>query len=151
MYLTLAAVLLNLSACDFMSDHQSTDEVAAHNAWVRATPPGATTSALYLTLNNPTDQAISLVSISSSISDRIEIHHTVTEEGMMKMRPLDNVDISSKSTVELAPNGIHGMLFDLTQPLKEGGELNFELNFASHPPITLVAPIQKGSPSAIKH
>ena len=150
-YPTLAVVILSLSACEFMSEHQGTDEVTVHNAWVRTTPPGATTSALYLTVNNPTDKTITLISISSSITDKIEIHHTVAEEGMMKMRSLDEVDVPSNSSVKLVPNGIHGMLFNLAQPLIEGNEVNVELAFASHPSITFVAMIQKGPPQDMKH
>ena len=50
------------------------------------------------------------------------------ESGVMRMRPLPRVDLPAGQTVKLAPNGMHLMLLDLKQPLKQGDKLPLALS-----------------------
>lgn len=150
----LLALTLVITACDHgsHSNHKNNSkEVDVSSAWVRSTPAGTSTSALYMNINNGTDKEISLISIKSPVTDRIEIHETTNENGMMKMGEIQQIQIAAGATASLEPGGKHGMLFNLSDTLDEGDELNFELIFESHPAMTIKAPVQKGAPVMHKH
>jgi copper(I)-binding protein len=71
----------------------------------------------------------SLVKVESSASDSIEIHSMSMENGIMKMRMLEQLDLKAKTPNKLAPGGFHLMLFDLKNPLKAGETVSFSLHF----------------------
>jgi copper(I)-binding protein len=67
--------------------------------------------------------------VESSASDSIEIHSMSMENGIMKMRMLEQLDLKAKTPNKLAPGGFHLMLFDLKNPLKAGETVSFSLHF----------------------
>lgn len=79
-------------------------------AWARAAPPTATVMAGYLTLSNPGDQAITVTAVVSPSFDRVEMHDMTHENGVMKMRKLERIEIEPGASAELAPGGRHLML-----------------------------------------
>ena len=97
------------------------------NAWARATPGGAHDGAAYVTVQSPT--ADRLVSVSSPVSQKAELH-TMSMTGMvMQMRPLGVLDIPAGQPVKLTPGGMHIMLLGLDKPLREGQHFTLKLNF----------------------
>lgn len=125
--------------------------VTEHTAWARATPPGAKTTAIYLSLMNHTDAAIELTGAKSNISDRLELHTHLNEDGMMKMRQVDAITADANSTIELKPHGLHIMVFDLSRALQEGETIELKLHFNGQIPIELNVPVLKEGPSASRH
>ena len=95
--------------------------------WVRATEDGQDVGAAYMTLTSNTDTT--LTSVESSVSDSIEIHSMTMDNGVMKMRMLDELALKAGKPTELAPGGYHLMLFDLKKALKAGEEVSFTLHF----------------------
>jgi copper(I)-binding protein len=51
------------------------------------------------------------------------------ENGVMKMRMLEQLDLKANSPNKLAPGGFHLMLFDLKSQLKAGETVSFTLHF----------------------
>jgi copper(I)-binding protein len=49
--------------------------------------------------------------------------------GVMRMRPVQKIDLPARKTVKLAPGGLHIMLLDIKQPLKEGDMVPLVLTF----------------------
>jgi len=100
------------------------------NPWARATPKGATVGAGYLTITNKGTQPDRLIGGSAAPATRFEVHTTVTENGVARMRPVTGLEIKPGETVELAPGGMHVMFMGLKQPLQQGqtvkGTLVFE-------------------------
>jgi copper(I)-binding protein len=84
--------------------------------WVRAMPPGAAATAAYVRLENRSDEARTLTSVTSPQFARAELHETRMEDGIARMRPLDKLVLAPGERVTLAPGGLHLMLFD---PLRE--------------------------------
>jgi copper(I)-binding protein len=80
-----------------------------------------------MTLTSNTDTT--LTSVESSVSDSIEIHSMTMDNGVMKMRMLDELALKAGKPTELAPGGYHLMLFDLKKALKAGEEVSFTLHF----------------------
>ncbi|HET7197754.1 MAG TPA: copper chaperone PCu(A)C [Burkholderiales bacterium] len=105
-------------------------QVKIENAWARATPPGATIAAGYLTIRNASAKPDRLVSASSPAAARVAPHVTVEEGGINRMRPVKGYDIPAHGVFELTPGGAHLMLMNLKAPLKEGERVPLLLEFS---------------------
>mgnify|MGYP001820989197 CR=1 FL=1 len=116
-------------------------DIVIEDAWARATPPGARTGAIYLTLSN--DGAVdALVGAATEAADRAELHTHVHENGMMAMRQVEAFDLPAGGMAQLKPHGDHVMLFGLRGPLVAGESLSLTLEFHTHEPMTLDVPIR---------
>jgi periplasmic copper chaperone A len=104
--------------------------IAVENAWARATPGGATTGAVYLTLVNHGADADRLVGVETPVADRAQLHAESIDDGVMKMRPLAEAEVKPGVTTALRPGTTHVMLMGLKQPLKEGETFPLTLDFA---------------------
>ncbi|MBM3357906.1 MAG: copper chaperone PCu(A)C [Betaproteobacteria bacterium] len=100
-------------------------ELGISNAWVRAPVAGQKVVAGYVELTSAT--AAALVGAGSPLAARVEMHATTVEGGVMKMRPVERIELPAKTTVKLAPGGLHLMLVDLSRPLKEGERIPLTL------------------------
>jgi len=104
-----------------------TGQLEVSDAWARATPPKAENGVAYLTIRTPTPDR--LVSVSSPVAKKAELH-TMEMSGMvMKMRPLTGLDIPAGQPVTLKPSGDHIMLLGLNGPLREGQSFPLTLTF----------------------
>jgi hypothetical protein len=92
--------------------------VSVKEPWVRATVAGQSVAAAFMILESARDAR--LVAASSPAAERVEIHATILEGGVAKMRPLPRVDLPAGRPVKLAPGGIHVMLLGLKTPLVAG-------------------------------
>jgi copper(I)-binding protein len=135
--LMAGALMLGCSSLSFaapaMSAPAATYEVGSlriSSPWMRATPKGAKVAGGYLTITNNGTEADRLMSISSSISDKVEIHEMTTTNGVMKMRPVEApLEIKPGATLELKPGGYHVMFQDLKKPVTQGERVKATLQF----------------------
>jgi periplasmic copper chaperone A len=122
--------LLAVAACLVVAGAalaQTTGHLEVSSAWARATPAKAENGVAYLTIRSPTGDR--LVSVSSPVAKKAELH-TMEMAGMvMKMRPLTGLDIPAGQPVTLKPNGEHIMLLGLNGPLREGQSFPLTLTF----------------------
>ena len=123
------------------------------NAWARATPGKAENGAAYVTIESPT--ADRLVSASSPVAKKAELH-TMSMQGMvMKMRPIAGLDVPPCQSLTLKPGGEHIMLMGLNQPLHEGQSFPLTLDFEKAGPRTVTVAVEKagsnGPDSAAAH
>ena len=103
--------------------------ISVQQAWARATPPGASNGAVYLTIRN-SGAADSLIGASNSaLAEKVEIHTHLNDNGVMRMRQVPQVAIPAKSTVAFQPHGNHVMLIGLKQPMGLGDKLPLTLRF----------------------
>jgi periplasmic copper chaperone A len=121
-YLAFAVGLAAASAAWAQSS-----QLEVSNAWARATPGDAANGAAYLTIQSPT--ADRLVSVSSPVSHRTELHTMSMAGNVMQMRPLGTLDIPAGQPVRLTPGGMHIMLLGLDRPLQEGQHFPLTLDF----------------------
>lgn len=127
-----------------LAETYSAGGIQVVDPWARATPKGATVGAAYLAITNKGAEADRLIGGSAAPASRFEVHTTITEGGVAKMRPVTGLEIKPGETVELKPGGMHLMLMGLKQPLQQGqavkGTLVFEkagtiaVEFAVRPP-----------------
>ena len=104
-----------------------TNQLEVTSAWARATPAKAENGVAYLTIRSPTPDR--LVSVSSPVAKKAELHTMSIEGTVMKMRPLAGLDIAAGQPVTLKPGGEHIMLLGLSEPLREGQSFPLTLTF----------------------
>ncbi|WP_421239302.1 copper chaperone PCu(A)C [Aeromonas enteropelogenes] len=88
-------------------------KVEAVDGYVRLLPPGTPNSAAFMVLKNDADQAVKLVAASSPAAGRAELHTHLHENGVMKMRQVESIEIPAKGEVVLKPGSLHIMLFEI--------------------------------------
>ena len=127
-----------------------TSQLEVSNAWARATPGKAEFGAAYVTIQSPT--ADRLLSVSSPVAKKVEVH-TMEMAGMvMKMRPIAALDIPAGSPLALKPGGEHIMLIGLQHPLVEGQSFPLTLNFEKAGARTVTVAVEKaGAMSSMHH
>lgn len=77
--------------------------------------PGARVSAGFLSLANNTDEAISISAVGSPQFEVVEIHESLLEDGVARMRRITELVIPAHETVTLQRGGLHLMLLRPTQ------------------------------------
>ncbi len=118
-------------------------EVVASEAWARATVPGATTGAAYLVLTNKGGEDAKLLSITSSVCDRIMIHRsTIDSQGVARMWPVGKLEIAPGESVRFDPNSLHIMFMDLKAPFVVGQKVPLKLVFEGEQPMTLMLEVR---------
>jgi copper(I)-binding protein len=121
--------------------------------WSRPLPAVSPNGAAYMTLVNKGKTPDRLLSVSTPAARRAEIHAHMMEGGMMKMRPVDHVDIVPGEPSVLQPGGMHVMLMGLKEPLVEGKSFPLTLNFerAGAVEVTVIIAEPDGMRHEMKH
>ena len=108
--LILCLLTSSVMACD----------LKVESAWIRETPSTAKSLAGYAVLSNSAGKTLTVVSASSAAFAKVEMHETITENGIAKMRAIEKLVIPANSKVEFAPSGKHFMLIEPSSTLKSG-------------------------------
>jgi len=102
--------------------------IAVEDAYVRSMPPTQTVTGAFMVFKNTTDSDRAVVSAESDVSDKAELHTHLHEDGVMKMRQVDKIDVPAGGETVLEPGGFHVMLIGLKQPLKLGQMVDIKFN-----------------------
>lgn len=133
----LALALAGVRAADRPASAQeaSSGPLTVRSAWSRATPGGATLGVGYLDIRNTGPAPDRLTGVSSDIAGRAEIHQSVMEGTVARMRPVEALEIGANAAAELKPGGYHLMFLGLKRPLREGERFRATLRFERAGPI----------------
>ena len=139
----LLILTIGLNACDSNSETSSNQNlptiidntnaaelITVTKPWIRATAPGQTISGAFMTLVNNSEIAYALTSVSFSDASTVEIHETSMNEGMMRMRKLNQVTIPANGIAELKPGSFHIMLIGLEKDMVAGETETLTLTFS---------------------
>ena len=119
-------------------------QVKVDHAWARPTVPGQQGGGGFLSLTSVS--ADRLVSGSTPLAERFELHTMSMKGDVMEMRQVDAIELPAGKTVELKPGGLHVMFIGLKPPLALGakvpvtlkfekaGEIKVEFDVMSRPP-----------------
>ncbi|MHC6648638.1 copper chaperone PCu(A)C [Alteromonas sp. HB246098] len=127
-------------------------DVMVMNGYARATFALAKTGAVYFTLHNQSksDKTLISVLVPQDIASDAQIHTTVMQDDVMKMRELtEGVKVKAGQMIAFEPGGRHIMLLGLTKGLKEGSEIALTLKFDDASEAKVRLPVRK-EPSAGK-
>ena len=127
--------------------HQMDSGIVISSAYVMPPFPGKDVAGGFFEITNHGEDN-RLISVSSPISETVEIHTHLNEDGVMKMRKIDGLDLPAGETITFKPGSYHLMMFGVDIP--DGTEdVALTLNYETGEPITLIVPI--GEPSEDDH
>lgn len=104
-------------------------DLVVSDPWARATIGLAKAGAAYFTVANNGAATDRLVAVETSAADRSALHGHTMDGGVMRMRPVEAIELAPGAPVVLRPGGLHVMLMGLKAPLKEGGRFPLTLIF----------------------
>lgn len=116
--------MLLLSGCSAEND-AATSPIAIENAWLRTPPHGLDKTAGYFQLTNRTGNSMTLIGAISEQIRSIEMHTTIVDGDMMRMRRLKTIPIPAGETIRFEPGGMHLMIFGL----RTSGDITITLQF----------------------
>ncbi len=123
------ALLAAVVACsEQYADAPPGDALTVRDAYVPAPPLDV--AALYLEIDNPTDQDDRLVSASSPVAQHTMLHRTEIDGATARMVHAERgFEVPAGASLPLAPGGRHVMLMGLTETLAEGDTVRVDLVF----------------------
>ena len=101
-------------------------DIQVENARARATAPGQETAMVDLTITSAKDAQ--LVGFSSTVCKSAQMHSMAHEDGMMKMREVEAIELPAGRRIALKESGYHLMLIGLQAPLKAGDSVPLTLS-----------------------
>lgn len=111
------------------------------DGFARPAPSGGMGGA-FLTVVNGGSEADRLVSARSPVAPVCELHETVDDNGVMRMRPVaGGFEVPARGKLELKPGGKHVMFLNMTEPLRPGQEVEITLTFEKAGDITIKVPV----------
>jgi periplasmic copper chaperone A len=117
--------------------------IVVEDPYARATPAGALSGAVYMTLDNKTTAADRLISASSNVAAQVQIHEMSMVNSVMQMRQLTNgLPVPAGESVTLKPGGYHVMLIGLKKQLTAGETIPLTLTFEKAGNISVTVPIK---------
>ena len=126
-----------------LSNVYAANTITISDGYVKASIPGSNVTASYMTLRNTSNKAITLQKVSSTVSDRIEIHEHSMADGMMRMREVSEITIKANSEVVLQPSGLHLMIFSLKQQITDKDVIALTLYFSNDTEVKIQLPVLK--------
>jgi periplasmic copper chaperone A len=140
--LALAALLTGF-VVPALAQGASNTSITVEQPWARATPSGAKTGAIYMTLDNKSGTADRLTGASSDVAEKLQIHEMRVENGVMQMREISGgLPIPADGSVVLKPGSYHVMLIGLKKPLSVGEKFPLTLTFEKAGNISVTVPVQ---------
>jgi len=112
-----------------MATHVSAaGRLVIEHAWIRAAPPTALMLAGYAILRNDGDAPLTVNTADSADFADVQLHQTVTEQGMEQMRPTGKFEIAPGKSVEFSPGGKHFMLVRPKRELASGASVKIHIS-----------------------
>ncbi|MEU1277000.1 copper chaperone PCu(A)C [Streptomyces sp. NPDC005805] len=100
--------------------------------------PVSDMAAGFLTVENTGGAGDKLTSVTSELSDDVQIHETKDQ----KMRQVTSFDVPADGSLDLERGGNHIMFMALKERPKEGDTVSVELHFETSDPITVDVPVK---------
>ena len=116
--------------------------LAVTSAWARSADSNATGGA-YAAFTNTDTAAVAIAAISSPVARLVQLHETMTQDGMLHMIARPAVVIPPESTLTLKPGGLHIMMMDLTRALRVGDTVHLTITLADGRSVAVAMPVRE--------
>ncbi|SMY35504.1 copper chaperone PCu(A)C [Photobacterium andalusiense] len=83
--------------------------------WSKAVPPTSNVAAAFLSIINHSDVDDTLIAARSPIAQIVELHTQNNNNGLIQMRQVETINVAAEQQQQLAPGGLHIMLFNLIE------------------------------------
>lgn len=137
---------LLLSPLPSLAHDYSVGQIHVDHPWSRAMPPSAPNAAAFFILHNRSEVADRLISASSPLAQKTELHEHLHQDGLMKMQQVPGVDLPAGGEVKFVPMGYHVMLFGVKQQPKDGERFALTLRFEKAGEIQVDVAVQQDAP-----
>lgn len=105
--------------------------ITVSDAWARETAPAQKAGGGFMIIDNAGNRPDRLLSATSGVADKVELHTVSMDGGVMRMRPVaGGITIPARGKVELRPGSFHIMFMGLKAPLRRGESVPVTLRFA---------------------
>lgn len=133
--------LAAFAAVPAIAQEAVTDTLEISGGFARASPKMVSAGAgfMQITSTGPADR---LIGFSSPVCEHGELHTHIHDNGMMRMRQIEAIDIPAGGSAVLAPGGLHLMFIDLVEPLEEGQDVPVTLTFENAGTVELSLPVK---------
>lgn len=129
------AALILLAGCE------KAKPVYVDGAYVQLNPNPDNPAAAYFTIHGGS-QPVTLRAIETDSAVRLEMHESMSTNGMMEMKPLDSIDVPAGAKIKFAPGGKHVMLWQINQQAIAAGKMQFKMIFSNGDRLLVDAVIQ---------
>lgn len=126
--LALLAAICLVTACG----HEARAPLAAAKVRISTARPGTSMSAAYLELSNPGSVPQTVTAVTSPQYARVEMHATVVDGGIARMRRLLQLVVAPGETLRFEPGAMHLMLLQ-----RQTGDERVTLEFWSRDSLLL--------------
>jgi periplasmic copper chaperone A len=125
------------------SAQAQTPPIEVSHAWARATAASAANGAVYLMVTNHGTADDRLTGASTPVAAKAQMHITIDDNGVMKMRPVAEVPVKAGGSATFKPGAMHIMLLGLKHPLKAGDSFPLTLTFAKAGAVQTMVMVEK--------
>ena len=119
-----AVALLSLAGCS------QPPVLSIDNGYIRLNAVQSRPAVAYFTIHGGTAD-ITLLSITSPVSVKSELHQSMTSGNMATMAPIGDFSVRAGSSNVFAPGGKHLMLFDMNPGVKPGQFISLTFTFSN--------------------
>jgi copper(I)-binding protein len=137
-FITFFALIVFTQNSASANDSVIVGNLTITSAWSRASTGINRPSAVYLSIANNSFVRDLLISAHTRTAKRAELHRHFMDNGVMKMRQVDFMEVPANGMTMLKPSGSHIMLFSLKSLLKEGDMFPMSLKFEKAGKATVV-------------
>jgi len=120
----------------------SAEPLSITGAYAHPTIGTMSVGAAFFDITNPNDKPDTIIAAETEIAGRTELHDHIHENGVMRMRMVEEVALPAKQTVQLKSGGLHVMLFDLKQKLKVGDTFPLTLKLRSGVEVNTIVKVE---------
>lgn len=125
----IASLMLAVSA-PALAHATKAGALVVDHPFIRVASPVSKTGAGYMAITNKGKAADRLLSVTTVASTRSDLHGTINQGGIMKMRSAaGGVAIPAGGMVVFAPGGLHVMFIGLKAAVPPGTMIKARLNF----------------------
>ncbi|WP_107417950.1 copper chaperone PCu(A)C [Streptomyces sp. CB03238] len=134
-----------LGGCSSSSSSTSEPELKVDGAFMPQ--PVGDMAGGFLTVTNTGGAPDKLTSVTSPLSDDVQIHKTEDQ----KMQQVKSFDIPANGELKLERGGSHIMFMAIKEQPKQGEKVRIELHFERSEPITVDLPVEAATHNPSKH
>jgi len=123
------------------------DGVEVVDAWVRPTPPGTDSAAVYVTIRLADDAAPTALLEATSDRCAVLVPHVTTfdDNGIATMDAAldEQLTLTSEHPITMEPTGLHLMCLGLVDPFADGERFDVAVRLADHAAIDVPVSVER--------
>ncbi|MCL5778943.1 copper chaperone PCu(A)C [Limibaculum sp. FT325] len=129
-------------------------DLTIEHPWARPNLPSRPLGVYFGIVNSGSD-ADRLIAATAPGFEAVELHTVVKDGDVMKMQPLEALDVPASGRADLMPGGNHLMLFGASELYEDGGRFPVTLQFEKAGEVAIEVAVQKrppeGAPAGMDH